>query len=230
MRETETHIYFWTNWMSNWTPSNLKIYYDGELFTNSEQIFMYIKAKFFGDEDKAKEIVKLGSNPAISKKLGSEVSGYDEEAWSTSRFDAMYAAVKAKFESDRVLAKQLMETDTKTLVEASPVDIIWGVGIHEKDDAILDESNWKGQNLLGKVLMKVRTELQAKNHYMINPRKLKEIEIKSKEKEEKRKKHDEVKRKEHENQKQQEEIKEKIEEHKKGKNEPSKTRNDRISK
>jgi len=142
----------------------------------------------------------------------------------------MYAAVKAKFESDRVLTKQLMETDTKTLVEASPVDIIWGVGIHEKDDAILDESNWKGQNLLGKVLMKVRTELQAKNHYMVNPRKLKEIEIKRKEKEEKRKKHDEVKRKEHENQKQQEEIKEKIEEHKKGKNEPSKTRNDRISK
>ena len=166
----------------------------------------------------------------IAKKLGREVSGYDEEAWSASRFDAMYAAVKAKFESDRVLSRQLMETDTKTLVEASPVDIIWGVGIHEKDDAILDESNWKGQNLLGKVLMKVRTELQAKNHYMVNPRKLKEIEIKRKEKEEKRKKHDEVKRKEHENQKQQEEIKEKIEEHKKGKNEPSKTRNDRISK
>ncbi|HPI81926.1 MAG TPA: NADAR family protein [Candidatus Paceibacterota bacterium] len=210
MRETETHIYFWTNWMSNWTPSNLKIYYDGELFTNSEQIFMYIKAKFFGDEDKAKEIVKLGSNPAIAKKLGREVSGYDEEAWSTSRFDAMYAAVKAKFESDRVLSKQLMETDTKTLVEASPVDIIWGVGIHEKDDAILDENNWKGQNLLGKVLMKVRTELQAKNGYMVSPQKLKEMEIKRKEKEEKRNKLEEVKRKEQYNTQEEKEFKEKI--------------------
>ena len=210
MRETETHIYFWTNWMSNWTPSNLKIYYDGELFTNSEQIFMYIKAKFFGDENKAGEIVRLGSNPAIAKKLGREVSGYDEEAWSTSRFDAMYAAVKAKFESDRVLAKQLMETDTKTLVEASPVDIIWGVGIHEKDDAILDESNWKGQNLLGKVLMKVRTELQAKNGYMVSPQKLKEMEIKRKEKEEKRNKLEEVKRKEQYNTQEEKEFKEKI--------------------
>lgn len=210
MRETETHIYFWTNWMSNWTPSNLKIYYDGELFTNSEQIFMYIKAKFFGDEDKAKEIVKLGSNPAIAKKLGREVSGYDEEAWSTSRFDAMYAAVKAKFESDRVLTKQLMETDTKTLVEASPADIIWGVGIHEKDDAILDENNWKGQNLLGKVLMKVRTELQAKNGYMVSPQKLKEMEIKRKEKEEKRNKLEEVKRKEQYNTQEEKEFKEKI--------------------
>lgn len=210
MRETETHIYFWTNWMSNWTPSNLKIYYDGELFTNSEQIFMYIKAKFFGDEDKAKEIVKLGSNPAIAKKLGREVSGYDEEAWSTSRFDAMYAAVKAKFESDRVLTKQLMETDTKTLVEASPVDIIWGVGIHEKDDAILDENNWKGQNLLGKVLMKVRTELQAKNGYMVSPQKLREMEIKRKEKEEKRNKLEEVKRKEQYNTQEEKEFKEKI--------------------
>ncbi len=204
MRETETHIYFWTNWMSNCTPSNLKIY------TNSEQIFMYIKAKFFGDEDKAKEIVKLGSNPAIAKKLGREVSGYDEEAWSTSRFDAMYAAVKAKFESDRVLTKQLMETDTKTLVEASPVDIIWGVGIHEKDDAILDENNWKGQNLLGKVLMKVRTELQAKNGYMVSPQKLKEMEIKRKEKEEKRNKLEEVKRKEQYNTQEEKEFKEKI--------------------
>gem|GEM_PF-2538663 len=196
--------------MSNWTPSNLKIYYDGELFTNSEQIFMYIKAKFFGDENKAGEIVRLGSNPAIAKKLGREVSGYDEEAWSTSRFDAMYAAVKAKFESDRVLTKQLMETDTKTLVEASPVDIIWGVGIHEKDDAILDESNWKGQNLLGKVLMKVRTELQAKNGYMVSPQKLKEMEIKRKEKEEKRNKLEEVKRKEQYNTQEEKEFKEKI--------------------
>jgi len=210
MRETETHIYFWTNWMSNWTPSNLKIYYDGELFTNSEQIFMYIKAKFFGDENKAGEIVRLGSNPAIAKKLGREVSGYDEEAWSASRFDAMYAAVKAKFESDRVLSRQLMETDTKTLVEASPVDIIWGVGIHEKDDSILDENNWKGQNLLGKVLMKVRTEIQSKNGYMVSPQKLKEIEIKRKEKEERRNKLEEVKRKEQYNTQEEREFKEKI--------------------
>ena len=162
------------------------------------------------DENKAGEIVRLGSNPAIAKKLGREVSGYDEEAWSTSRFDAMYAAVKAKFESDRVLTKQLMETDTKTLVEASPVDIIWGVGIHEKDDAILDESNWKGQNLLGKVLMKVRTELQAKNGYMVSPQKLKEMEIKRKEKEEKRNKLEEVKRKEQYNTQEEKEFKEKI--------------------
>jgi ribA/ribD-fused uncharacterized protein len=210
MRETETHIYFWTNWMSNWTPSNLKIYYDGELFTNSEQIFMYIKAKFFGDENKAGEIVRLGSNPAIAKKLGREVSGYDEEAWSASRFDAMYAAVKAKFESDRVLSRQLMETDTKTLVAASPVDIIWGVGIHEKDDSILDENNWKGQNLLGKVLMKVRTEIQSKNGYMVSPQKLKEIEMKRKEKEEKRNKLEEVKRKEQYNTQEEREFKEKI--------------------
>jgi len=171
---------------------------------------MYIKAKFFGDENKAGEIVRLGSNPAIAKKLGREVSGYDEEAWSASRFDAMYAAVKAKFESDRVLSRQLMETDTKTLVEASPVDIIWGVGIHEKDDAILDESNWKGQNLLGKVLMKVRTELQAKNGYMVSPQKLKEMEIKRKEKEEKRNKLEEVKRKEQYNTQEEKEFKEKI--------------------
>jgi ribA/ribD-fused uncharacterized protein len=210
MRETETHIYFWTNWMSNWTPSNLKIYYDGELFTNSEQIFMYIKAKFFGDENKAGEIVRLGSNPAIAKKLGREVSGYDEEAWSASRFDAMYAAVKAKFESDRVLSRHLMETDTKTLVAASPVDIIWGVGIHEKDDSILDENNWKGQNLLGKVLMKVRTEIQSKNGYMVSPQKLKEIEMKRKEKEEKRNKLEEVKRKEQYNTQEEREFKEKI--------------------
>ncbi len=103
-----------------------------------------------------------------------------------------------------------METDTKTLVEASPVDIIWGVGIHEKDDAILDESNWKGQNLLGKVLMKVRTELQAKNGYMVSPQKLKEMEIKRKEKEEKRNKLEEVKRKEQYNTQEEKEFKEKI--------------------
>jgi ribA/ribD-fused uncharacterized protein len=160
MRVTDTHIYFYTNWMSNWTPNNLNISYDNYEFTNSEQLFMYLKAKFFKDEDKAKEIIVLGYNPKIAKQLGREVKNYNDLEWSKVRFDMMYIACLAKFKSSKDLTNKLLATDNKILVEASSIDPVWGILLSENDDKILDEKNWKGQNLLGKVLMKVREELK----------------------------------------------------------------------
>ena len=73
----------------------------------------------------------------------------------------MYKAILAKFRSDEKLKKQLLDTYPKILVEGTPFDPIWGVMIKWDDDRILDEKNWRGQNLLGKVLMKVRKDLMV---------------------------------------------------------------------
>lgn len=160
MRITDTHIYFWGSFLSNWIPNNLSIRYDGHTFSNSEQLFMYLKAVFFKDQLKAREIVEFGNDPRTAKNLGREVSNYDEKEWSKVREEMMFKACLLKFQSDEKLKQQLLDTENKILVEGTPFDPIWGVMIKWDDDRILDESNWRGQNMLGKVLMNVRKELQ----------------------------------------------------------------------
>lgn len=165
MKITDTHIYFYKSWLSNWTPSNLDIQYDHHNFTNSEQIFMYLKAKFFNDNEIASEIVLSGSNPKIAKDLGRQVKNFNNEQWSKVREEKMFIANLLKFRSSKYLAEKLIETEDKILVEASPIDPIWGVMLSEDDERILDEKNWKGQNLLGKTLMKVRDKIKIEIQY-----------------------------------------------------------------
>jgi len=160
MRETKTHIYFWGTFLSNWIPSDLRIIYMSRLFTNSEQLFMYLKAEYFCDWETAEEIINLGQIPKTAKDLGRKVKGYDEKEWEKVRENMMYKAISLKFASSLELQEKLLDTGNKILVEGTPMDPVWGVMVHWKDDRILDERNWKGQNLLGKVLMRVRQDLK----------------------------------------------------------------------
>ena len=119
MRTTDTHIYFYTSWLSNWTPHDLNIMYNGLKFTNSEQLFMWHKAQFFRDYETGTKIVNEGQNPKIAKDLGRQVKNYDDKKWSKLREYYMYLAVLSKFESSEELTKKLLDTGNKTLVEAS---------------------------------------------------------------------------------------------------------------
>jgi ribA/ribD-fused uncharacterized protein len=160
MRTTDTHVYFWGSFLSNWIPSDLSIEAFGEIFTNSEQLYMWLKAMHFRDKETAKRIVEEGTSPRVAKDLGRLVKNYDDKEWDKIREGQMYIAVKAKFESSELLKEKLLNTGDRILVEGTPFDPVWGVMIKWDDDRILDEKNWKGQNLLGKVLMKVREELK----------------------------------------------------------------------
>ena len=160
MRITDTHIYFWGGFLSNWIPNDLSILYDGYIFSNSEQLFMYMKAKFFGDDPIAVRIVTLGQDPKTAKDYGRQVRNYNNSKWAGVREKMMYNAILLKFKSDIKLKKQLIDTGDRILVEGTPFDPIWGVKIKWSDDRILDEKNWRGQNLLGKVLMEVRNILK----------------------------------------------------------------------
>ncbi len=159
-RVTDTHVYFWGDpTLSNWGPAPFT--YKENKFYNSEQAFMWEKALCFGDTETANQILET-SNPRTAKDLGRLVKNYDEKIWETKRFDAMFNVCLAKFSQNKPRLETLLSTGNKTIVEASPYDKVWGVGIHWTDDEILDENNWKGQNLLGRVLMKVREQLSAK--------------------------------------------------------------------
>lgn len=155
MRETKTHIYFWGSELSNFWDAPFQM--DGLKFATSEQAFMYLKAKQFNDDEIALKILKAPT-PLHAKKLGRAVRGYDDDIWSSVRYEAMVTALEHKFARPD-MKRFLLSTTNKTLVEASPYDVIWGVGLSEDDNRILHERNWKGQNLLGIALMEVRRRL-----------------------------------------------------------------------
>lgn len=162
MRVTDKHVYFWGEWLSNWFKCHFSVETEGKTldFYNSEQYFMYIKAKTFGDEDIAQQIIEKGKNPKTAKALGRKVKNYNDEKWNEIRFDVMVEANMLKFSQNDDLKKLLLnpEFNGKHFVEASPLDGIWGIKCGEAE-ALDDESNWKGLNLLGKALDKVRENL-----------------------------------------------------------------------
>ena len=133
--------------------------YKGLKFFNSEQAFMWEKAIFFNDIDIAEEIIKFGHEPKAAKHMGRQIKGFDAQKWSEVCFDIMVNVNYEKYSQSQWLKETLLETENKTIVEASPVDLVWGIGIHWENDDCLDESKWRGQNLLGKALMEVRKKL-----------------------------------------------------------------------
>jgi len=168
MRVTDTHVFFWGDEFSNWYDCQFK--YKGLTFFNSEQAFMWEKAMYFNDNEIAELILKT-PNPRENKKLGRKVRNFNAEVWAVVSYPIMVAVNMAKYTQgiksndiryihSRRARKALLETGDKIIVEASPYDKIWGIGIGLDNDDCLDESKWLGLNLLGKALMEVRKTLK----------------------------------------------------------------------
>jgi len=165
MKVTDKHVFFWGEWPSNWFKCHFTVEYNGKTleFFNSEQYFMWVKAITFGDEEVAEKILEKGKNPKTAKALGREVKNYDDKVWNEKRYQVMVDANLYKYSQNEELKELLLnpELEGKHYVESSPLDKIWGIGVGETE-ALDDESNWRGQNLLGKVLDEVRDKLVKK--------------------------------------------------------------------
>jgi ribA/ribD-fused uncharacterized protein len=155
-RETNTHIFFWDGEFSNWYPCKFR--HKGITFFNSEQAFMWEKAVFFNDMEMAKKIV-INTDPAACKFLGRKVKGFKADVWLKIGYNVMVEVNYEKYNQDTHLNFLLRQSHPKIIVEASPEDRIWGIGLHYNDDRVLDMNNWKGRNLLGIALMEVRERL-----------------------------------------------------------------------
>lgn len=156
IRSTNDYVYFYQKTpLSNWWKSP-DIPYDNHTFKSSESLFMYIKAKTFGDIEIANQLP--GATHAEAKKLGRKVRGFDHRIWEKERENAMYVALKAKFSVDKDFRDTLMaeEYRNKTFVEASPYDNIWGIKISITQ--AYEGEKWNGINLLGKLLTQLRDE------------------------------------------------------------------------
>lgn len=162
---TNTHVYFYGGVFSNWYPCKFTIPASINIPSNkikvncAEQAMMYYKAVYFNDIETAMEILDA-KHPKAQKKLGRQVKNYNDDMWAKARYDLVVKILKCKFEQNKELRTILMMTGNRTLVEASPYDKIWGVGLGLDDYAIGNEQLWKGQNLLGKALMEVRSSFE----------------------------------------------------------------------
>lgn len=148
--------FFWGGIFSQWTPSIITI--DGVTYNCCEQYMMAQKALFFGDNEIHDAIMKV-STPKSQKALGKAVKNFDPVKWATVAKDIVYKANYAKFSSDDLYKRALFMTDGTELVEASPYDTIWGIGLTADHPDALDKSKWRGTNWLGEVLTKVRDDL-----------------------------------------------------------------------
>ncbi len=144
--------------LSQWYPAAFTV--DGRRFATAEHFMMFGKAMLFGDEEVAERIVAARS-PGAAKRLGREVRGFDEATWAERRFDIVVRGNEAKFGQNAELGDFLSTTGTKVLVEASPTDRIWGIGMAKDAPHATNPLEWRGSNLLGFALMEVRRRLVA---------------------------------------------------------------------
>lgn len=163
------YLYFWGNTpksdgqidhscFSQWYSSPFTV--DDIYYPTAEHYMMAQKAKLFGDNDIFQQIIQ-SKHPKQAKDLGRQVAHFDEKIWNEQRFQIVIDGNLEKFNQNPALKAYLFSTGKRILVEASPIDKIWGIGMAKSDDGIDNPLNWQGLNLLEFALMTVRDILMA---------------------------------------------------------------------
>jgi ribA/ribD-fused uncharacterized protein len=149
----EAFTFFWKHRLSQWHRASFTI--GGVSFNYAEQYMMYAKALLFADWEAAARILSA-ETPREHQAIGREVRGFDESVWVLFREGIVFAGNYARFSQNPDQRELLFSTQGTTLVEASPHDRVWGIGLAADDPRALDRSQWLGLNLLGEALTRVR--------------------------------------------------------------------------
>lgn len=156
MKITEKYVLFWDGIYSQWYQAKMTI--DGITYNCCEQYMMHQKAITFDDLIIADEVLATKS-PKDQKALGRLIKDFNKAKWDEVCVGIVYKGNLAKFSQNADLKKELLNTGTRVLVEASPFDPIWGIGLGENDNKAVNPALWRGTNLLGWSIMLVRNEL-----------------------------------------------------------------------
>lgn len=164
---------------SQWMESEFVV--EGVTYNGAEQYMMAGKAKLFGDEETLAKIMAI-KYPRDQKNLGRQVKNFNPQKWDKFCRKIVFDGNLAKFTQNKILENALKDTIGTCLVESSPYDKVWGIGIGTCDPDRLDPSKWKGPNYLGQVLNQVRLtifkneqdielckELYGSNPWWLNP-------------------------------------------------------------
>lgn len=153
----EQFFFFYGGPASQWYPSVFNL--DGVEYDCAEQCMMHKKALLFGDDEIAQQIMAAKDDPKTQKALGRKVANFDEDIWNATAKLIVYRANRAKFTQNTELKSWLLSTTGKTLVEASPFDRIWGIGLAPRDPEAASRSTWQGLNWLGEIVTLVRDDI-----------------------------------------------------------------------
>lgn len=169
MKQRYEYIFFWgdtprpdgslgTSCLSQWFHAPFTV--DGVRYSTAEHWMMAGKARMFGDQESERRAIAAG-HPQQAKEIGRQVRGFDTEIWQRHRFELVVEGNLHKFGQNAPLRDYLLGTGDQVLVEASPVDRIWGIGLAADDRLAVHPAQWRGLNLLGFALMQVRFELAS---------------------------------------------------------------------
>ncbi|RKS07096.1 hypothetical protein DFP74_2752 [Nocardiopsis sp. Huas11] len=169
VRERAKFLFFWghtppadgsvsASCLSQWWPADFTV--DGISYATAEHYMMAGKARLFRDDEAAERIVAAG-HPRDAKVIGRQVRDFDQQAWEAARFEIVVRGNVAKFGQNAELRDFLLGTGRRVLVEASPRDRVWGIGMSAHNENAEDPSAWRGANLLGFALMEARHRLAA---------------------------------------------------------------------
>jgi ribA/ribD-fused uncharacterized protein len=158
------YVFFWrtdkaelsTGCFSQWQKANFTV--NGYNYLSAEQYMMGQKALLFDDHETFAEILS-SAHPQKIKALGRQVKNFDPAAWDSAKYSIVLSGNFYKFSQNEEMMNILKSTEHKILVEASPLDNIWGIGMDEEDADVYNPNCWKGENLLGFALMEVREKL-----------------------------------------------------------------------
>lgn len=142
---------------SQWFPAEFQE--DGILYKTAEHYMMAGKARLFDDHEILEQVINSETLDQV-KKLGRKVNNFDPQLWDEYKYDIVKQGNLLKFSQHEALKEFLLSTENQVLVEASPYDTIWGIGMLETNPKAINPSEWSGENLLGFALMEVREELR----------------------------------------------------------------------
>lgn len=145
--------------LSQWWASPFVV--DNQLYITAEHWMMAEKARLFGDTEAERRILAAAS-PGEAKKIGREVRNFNQETWNEQRFNIVVDGSRHKFGQNAELERFLLGTHQRVLVEASPRDCIWGIGLGARNPKASDPAAWRGKNLLGFALMVARESLMER--------------------------------------------------------------------
>jgi ribA/ribD-fused uncharacterized protein len=161
---SDRFVFFWRDQSpySQWYACKFVV--DGNEYNCAEQYMMHQKAVLFGDTEIANAILRART-PKEHKSLGRQVANFNDKIWNKNCQDIVYKGSLAKFTQNEKLYDALMHEKHrgKEFVEASPVDAIWGIGLDESKARHMNPSQWRGKNLLGKILTRVRDDILEQN-------------------------------------------------------------------
>jgi ribA/ribD-fused uncharacterized protein len=153
--QQEQFHFFYGGPFSQWAFSPFTL--NGIWYKTAEHYMMWFKDQVFGGT--LSQRILAADHPLEAKNLGREIPNFNLAVWNAVAKQGVYRGNMGKFTQNPLMLFQLMETHGYTLVEASPTDVIWGIGLSEYDPLRLDRTNWKGTNWLGEVIEEVRDTL-----------------------------------------------------------------------